>query len=83
MILVELADGALEREVASDGLELLHQVRGAGEQNPPVVLRQGQPEGGREVGLAATGAAEQQEVGALLQLGVARGERHRLSLAHP
>jgi hypothetical protein len=45
------------------------------------VLDEGPAEGGRSVALAAAGWAEQQQVGTLLEPGVAGGERHQAGLA--
>ena len=46
VVLVELGDGGLELQVAPGGLQLLDEVGGAGEQDAPAVLDQGEPEGG-------------------------------------
>ena len=70
---VEAGDGGLEGEFAAGDLELLDEVGGAGEQHAPAVFDQRQADGGGEMGLAAAGSAEQDEIGALVDPAVAGG----------
>ena len=72
---------AFEGELAARDLQALDEIGGAGEQHAPAVLDEGEPEGCRQMALAAAGRAEQQEIGALLEPAVAGGERHDLRLA--
>ena len=69
-----------EGEFAAGELELLDEVGGAGEQDAPSVLDEGQADGGGEMALSAAGRAEEQQIGALVEPGVAGGERHDLRL---
>ena len=56
------------------GLQALHQFSGAGEQHVVAVLDQGAAEGGGDVGFARARRTEQQQVGALVQPGIAGGQ---------
>ena len=62
---VEPVDGGLEVEFAPRDLELLDEIGGAGEQDAPSVLDQGEADGCGEMALAAAGWAEQEQIGAL------------------
>src|SRR5260370_39291386 len=70
---VELGQGSGEREVAPCRLEFLHEVGGAGEEHPLALVDEGGAEGGRQMGLAGAAGAEDQEIAALLDPGVALG----------
>ena len=80
VVLVELGDGGFERELAAGDLQLLDEVGGAGEEHAPAVLDQAEANGGREMALAAAGRAEDQQVRAFVEPGVAGDQRHDLSL---
>ncbi len=80
MILVELGERAFEGEFAARDLQALDQIAGAHEQNAPSIVDEGEADGCRQMALAAAGRAEQQEIGALFQPAIARGERHDLCL---
>jgi hypothetical protein len=55
VILVELGDRALERELAPRDLQPLDEIAGACEQHMPAVLDERETDGGRTMGLAAAG----------------------------
>ena len=59
---------------------LLDEVGGAGEEDAPAVLDEGEADGGGKMALAAAGRPEQEQVGALGEPGVAGGEGHDLRL---
>lgn len=56
-VAVELGDGAFERQLPSRHLQALHELCGAGEQNAPAILDEGQPERCRQMALSAAGRA--------------------------
>jgi hypothetical protein len=64
MILVELGERTFEGEFAARDLQALDEIAGAHEQHAPSVLDEREPDGCREMALAAAGRAEQQEIGA-------------------
>jgi hypothetical protein len=72
--LVELGEGGLEDEVAARGLELLHEVGGAGVEDAKAGLDQGMADGAQDVGLAGTAVADGNEIGAAVDP-VTGGER--------
>ena len=76
MVLVELCQRGFERQFAPGNLEPLHQIGSAGEQDAPTIFDQRQADGGCQMGLAATGRAEQDEVGPLLEPSIARAHGH-------
>jgi len=78
IVAVELGDSAFECQLATRDLQLLHEISGAGKQHAPSILDQGEPERCRQMALAAAGWAEEQDIGAFLQLGVAGRQRHHL-----
>ncbi len=71
--LVELGDGVLELKFSARDLQLLDQIRGAGEQDAPAVLDQRQTDGCGEMTFATARRAEHQHVGALGQPAVPGG----------
>ena len=80
MIPVELGDGAFQGKVAAGQLQLLNEIRGAGEQHAPAILDQSQADRRGEMAFAAAGWPEQDQVGAFLQPAVAGTQRHDLRL---
>src|SRR5206468_6501174 len=80
IVAVELGDRAFEWQFATSGLELLHEISGASKQHAPSTLDQSEPERCRQMALAAARRAEQQDVGTLLQPGIAGRQRHHLRL---
>ena len=62
VVVVELGDGAFERELAARDLQPLHEVGRAGEEHAPAVLDEGEADGGREMALSAAGRPEQQQL---------------------
>src|ERR1700730_9821696 len=86
MELVELGDGCFQAQLAVGHLQLLDELSGANEQYTPSLLEESMPEAGREVRLSRAVPAKKQDVTALLNPSIARGERHDLRLAdhgHP
>jgi site-specific DNA recombinase len=81
VVFVELADGSFELQRLTSGLQLLHDLSGAGEQDAIAVLDKCATDGRSGMALAGTWRAEQQQVGRLVQPGVACGERHNARLA--
>src|SRR3954447_19578181 len=77
---IKAVDGGLEVKLAASQLELLHEIGGAGEEDAPSVLDEGQADSCRQVALAAAGRPEQEQIGALAQPAVTGGERHHLRL---
>ncbi len=77
---IETTDGRLEVELTSRHLELLHEIGGAGEQDAPSVLNEGEADRCRQVALAAAGRAEQEQIGALAQPAIAGGKCGHLCL---
>ena len=77
---VEPVDGGFEGELAAGDLELLDEVGGAGEEDAPAVLDEGEADGRGQVALSAAGRPEEEQVGALGEPGVAGGDRHDLRL---
>ena len=69
---VEPADRGFEGEFAARDLELLDEIGGAGEEDPPAVLDEGEADRRSEMALSAAGRAEQQQVCAFLQPGCRR-----------
>jgi hypothetical protein len=68
---VEPVDGGFEAK-------FLDEVGCAGEEHAPAVLDKSEADGGRQMALAAAGRAEEEQIGALLEPGVAGGNRHDL-----
>ena len=62
--LIELRERGLERKIAAGGLELLHDVGGAGVEHTPASLDEGMADSAEEMGLAGAGIADSDEVGA-------------------
>ena len=60
--LVEFGEGGLEGEVASGGLELLHQVGGTGVEDAPAGFDKGMPDSAQDVGFARARVADGDEV---------------------
>src|SRR5712664_4818909 len=81
MVFVEPGDGGFESEFAAGNLQPLDEVSGSGEQYAPAVFDKGEAESCRQVTLAGAGRPEQNQIGALVQPGIAGGQRHDLSLA--
>ena len=61
MVLVELLDGALQRQSLTRLLQALHEIGGSGEQDPVTVLDERVAEGGAEMRLARPARVEQQD----------------------
>jgi len=61
---VEPVDGRLQGELASSQLQPLHEIGGSGEEHAPALLEQAQPDGGRQMRLAAPGRTQQDQIGA-------------------
>jgi hypothetical protein len=74
VVAVEPGDGGFEGQCLARGLQALHQVGGPGEQHAVAILDQGTADGGGDVGLAGARRAEQQQVGTLVEPGIAGGE---------
>jgi len=64
---VQAVDRGLEGQFAASDLQLLHQIRGTGEQNPVALLQQCQPDRGAQMRLASARRPEQDQVGSLIQ----------------
>ena len=77
---VEPVDGGFERQFAAGDLKLLDEVGGAGEEHAPAVLDEGEADGGGQMALSAAGRSEEEQIGALVEPGVAGGDRHDLGL---
>ena len=65
--LVELPDGGLECQLAACGLQALCEIGGASELDAVAVLDESQTDGGGEMGLAGSGRADEQQVGAFVE----------------
>src|SRR6266853_1456808 len=78
LVTVELCNRAFEGQIATSDLELLYEIGRTREQHAPSVLDQGKPERCREMALATARWSEEQNVGAFLQPGIARRQRHDL-----
>src|SRR6267154_939745 len=78
IVTVELCNRAFEGQIATSELELLYEIGRTREQHAPSVLDQGKPERCREMALATARWSEEQNVGAFLQPGIARRQRHDL-----
>jgi hypothetical protein len=68
---VEPVDGDFEAKFAAGNPKLLEEVGCAGEEDAPTVLDESEAEGGRQMALAAAGPAEEEQIAALLEPGVA------------
>ncbi len=79
--LVELLDRRRQCELLAGNLELLNEIGGSGEENPEAVFDQSIAESGAQVRLSRAGRPEAQDVGALLQPGIAGSQRHDVGLA--
>ncbi len=75
-----MADGGFEVEFAARDLQLLDEIGGAGEEDAPAILDEGEADGRGEMALAAAGRPEQEQVGAFVEPGVAGGDGHDLGL---
>ncbi len=74
MVLVELLDGALQRQSLTRLLQALHEIGGSGEQDPVTVLDERVAEGGAEMRLARPARAEQQDRAATVDPPITRGK---------
>src|SRR4029077_1120077 len=75
---VEPVDSGFEAKFAAGDLKLLDEGGCAGEEHAPAVLIESETDGGRQMALAAAGRTEEEQIGALLEPGVAGGNRHDL-----
>ncbi len=82
VVAVELGERALQGEFAPRHLQSLHKIGGACEEHAPAVFHEREPDRRRQMALAAAGRAEQQQIGSSVELHVAGGQRHHLSLRH-
>jgi hypothetical protein len=81
MVLVELFDGALQRQRLTRLLQALHEIGGSGKQNPVAVRDERVAEGGAEVRLPRAARAEQQDRATTVDPSVAGGERRHVGTA--
>src|SRR5260370_15038908 len=83
VVFVKLGNGGFEKELATGDLEPLDEIGGAGEQDAPAVFDKGETKRCREMALAPARWPKQQQIGAVVQPGVTRGQCHDLGLADP
>ena len=82
MEFVQLRDGAFQEEIAPGLLQLLSQVGGSCEEHAVAFLDKGQADGRAEMRLADAGRTEQQNVAALSDPAVARGDGADMRFGH-
>lgn len=80
VVLVELVDGGFKLQLPSGDLEVVHEIGGPGEQDPPSVLDQGQADSGSEMALSSAGRTEHEDIGFFGKPTVAGGDCHDLCL---
>ena len=80
MIFVEFGDGRFQLQSLSSHLEFLDQIGCPCVEDAPSVLHKGQAQGCSEMGFSPAWRPEEQQVGALIEPGVARGQGPDLSL---
>ena len=67
VVFVEARDGGLESKFAASDLQFLDQIGGSGEEHAPAILDEAKADGGSQMGFAAAGRSEQDQLGTGLQ----------------